>query len=498
MKLNKLSAACALALAAMSAQAAVTPFETPQLTVYLTGATAPDNFLASIAAGFFQGVKGTDWFQYQDNNATVSNFSDDGRLFNAFFGQMKTTTDIPLALRGQKVLFIKRSKGGSVWGVNPVARAEPVATLQISAATCVLNAGLYRCPEIGIDPGLPGYPNGQEQVSDFGVSDVNPVMFKQPFNVEFGSTQLAPAEVARLNVFPVNTVMMSMVATNAIPNTTYFSRAAYGAMLSGIIQDWTSVDPALAPPAGTQVVVCRRVPGSGTQSSYNWFFNNFPCSTNSLGGTGNTTPSRMADSAGYNDGDGNGVPDTGNGTSGNPYIIDATAGYTVIENSGSGNVRDCLAAANNGGNYNFIDEQGRNFRVAFGTGGYGAIGVLSVDSLGKENGWSFRNVDGAGNYIGGVVTGTGVAPTQPNLLDGKYDFAAELTMQYRNTTVNGVPALSGLKKTFADEFIRRAGAPAFQQPWTASLPPTYIPAAGQPIAKGTRFGNMCSPLQLLF
>jgi len=91
-----------------------------------------------------------------------------------------------------------------------------------------------------------------------------------------------------------------------------------------------------------------------------------------------------------------------------------------------------------------------------------------------------------------------VAPTQPNLIDGKYDFAAELTMQYRNTTVNGVPALSGLKKTFADEFIRRAGAPAFQQPWTASLPPTYIPAAGQPIAKGTRFGNMCSPLQLLF
>lgn len=515
MQIKKLSAACAVALAGMSAPAfALTAFDTPDLTVFLTGASAPDNFLEQIATGMFNGaVKGTDYFKYIDNG--------DGKQQRAFFGTMKTTavdSTIPAALSGKKVLFIKRSAGGSVMGVNPVARAEGLAVLKVASTTCtqvttgtppVPVAGEYKCSVVGVDPGV-GAPTGEEVAADFGVSDVGPALFKEPFNVEFGKTQLSTAEVDGMTVKPVNVLAMGLAVTNTIPDTTYFSKAIYGALISGNIADWTQVDPSLAPAAGTdKVVVCRRVPGSGTQTSYNWFFNNFPCSTGSIAGSGNTQPTRMADSA-------SGVV-SGSGTSADPFVIDPTAGYTVIENSTSGNVRDCLTKAANGGTHTFKDEEGKSYRVNFGSGGYGAVGILSVDSLPANSslatpligatdpatglGFSFRAADGAGAMWDSTpatatttvaTSGNGVHPTKANLIEGKYEFAVELTMQYRND-------LTALKKTFADFFIARAGHPDYNtNAWVAALPPVYDPTTTANVAKGTHNGNMCAPLQRLY
>lgn len=511
MQIKKLSAACAVALAGMSAPAfALTAFDTPDLTVFLSGATAPDNFLEQIATGMFNGaVKNTDYFKYIDNG--------DGKQQRAFFGTMKTTavdSTIPAALSGKKVLFIKRSTGGSVFGVNPVARGEGLAILKIATPGCVLTAGDYKCPVVGVDPGV-GAPTGAEVAADFGVSDVGPALFKEPLNVEFGKFQLSPAEVAGMTVLPVNVLAMGLAVTNTVPATTYFSKAIYGALLSGNLTTWTQAGAA-APAAGDQVLVCRRVPGSGTQTSYNWFFNNFPCST-----SGDTAPTRMSQSDGFGDGDGDGFPDVGAGTAASPYII-APSGYTVIENSTSGNVRDCLNKAANGGVHTFKDEQGKSYSVNFGSGGYGAIGVLSVDSLTANSsagtpagsapligatdpatgaGFSFRAADGAGamwdaapasSTVTVATSGNGVHPTKQNLIDGKYEFAVELTMQYRND-------LAALKKTFADFFIARAGHPDYNtNAWVAALPPAYDPTTTANVAKGTHFGNMCAPLQRLY
>lgn len=513
LKLNALTAAGLVALAGVSQQAAAQtfgqPFDTPNLKVFLSGATAPDNFLEQIATQFFDGA----FYRYQDDGGTPTNFGDDGRGFRAFFGRVKSTADIPAAIRGQTVLFIKRSRGGSVWGVNPVARAERVATLDIRSAACVLDSGIYRCAVKGIDPGLPGYETASNpaEVPDFGVSDVEPALFKGPYNVEFGASQLLSAEVARLDVKPVNVLAMGISATNAVPATTYISRADYAGMLSGNVRDWSQVDPSITT-GNTQVVVCRRVQGSGTQTSYNWFFNNFPCQ-NQFGGV--VAPARMR-----SDSDSGVVG--GTGTQADPFLIDPTVGYTVVENSTSANVRDCLTRAGGGSvagsrDHTFLGDDGNWYRILFSASPnpFRAIGVLSLDSsnsafpASSSATWSFRNIDGAGIFNTATQTnhsgpGTGVAPSKANLIEGRWDFAVELTMQYRKVAVtnvfgDNVPALSGAKKTFVDEFIKRAGQPAFNtSTWVAALPPTYDPTTTANVAKGTRFGNTCSPLQKLF
>jgi len=513
MKLNKLSAACALACATLAGQAyGQAAFDPAEVQVYLSGATAPDGFLVTIATGLFE----PGFHRYQDDAGTPGVFTDDGRAWNAFFGTIRTDASIPASLHGKTVYFIKRSRGGSVWGVNPVARADRIATIDRNATTCVLNASIYRCPIIGIDPGLPGYldPSNVGIPNDFGVADVEPALFKAPFNVEFGQTQLTDAEVGFLSSFPVNVLMMGISATAAVPASTVISRSDYGAMLMGLYQDWSQVDASITT-GNTGVVVCRRVQGSGTQTSYNWFFNNFPCQNQFAGAV---APTRMvADSA-------SGITG-GTGVQTDPFTIDPTAGYTVVENSGSGNVRDCLTRAQSNTNHTFLGDDGMWYRIQFAnsTEPFRAIGVLSVDSWNATSSpddptgataWSFRNVDGAGIYDPATQTqtagpGTGVAPSKANLLIGKWDFAVELSMQYRKDPVTNahgdvIAALSGLKKDFADEFIQRAGDPAFNTgPVTAALPPTYIPtldAFGVPtnnVARGTRNGNTCSPLKKL-
>lgn len=517
MQRKTLVQACTLALglvAGGAAQAqAINPFDAPQLTVYLSGASAPDAFLQSIATGLFQ----PGFFSYQDDGGTPTILTDDGRNFRAFFGRMQsgaaaTSAGIPVALQGQTVLFIKRSRGGSVFGVNPVARAQRQQVLNITSPTCTLDGSIYKCTTRGIDPGLPGYIDASNSglVADFGVSDVEPAVFKGPQNVEFGQTELTTTEVGRLRVRAANTLAMGLVATNAVPDTTVLSRSDYGSMLNGATQDWAAIDPTLNT-GNTQVVVCRRVQGSGTQAAYNDFFSNFPCET---AFQGNATPARMADSAGFNVG--------GVGTQPDPIQIDPTAGFTVVENPSSGNVRDCLSRANSRTAHTFQGDDGLWYTVQFQNSAdpFRAIGTLSHDSAANAtvaNGYTFRYMDGAGSYnvltstaIGGP--GTGIAPSKQNLLDGRWDFTAELTFQNRGQAVvndhgDNIPALAGNKLAFYTLFVNRAASPLFNgSNWVAALPTDFDPNASTPnppgapvpnitrVSKFTRSGNTCAPL----
>ena len=499
-KLNPLAAAVAATLSLGTGQAlALNAFDAPDVDIFLSGASAPQNLLGQVANKLFDATQGV--FVFHDNGGTTGSFTDDGRSYRAYYGVVKSDPSIKATLHGKKVLIVNRAKGGSVWGVNPVARAEAIATLKIASADCVLNSGVYRCPEVGNDI----TPTADNRVPDFGVSDVAPNMFKGPLNVEFGATQLDPNEAAVFSgtQFGASSLMMGVVATNAVPDTLPISHAEYGAMLSGLIGDWSSVGDGSTSGA---VEVCRRVQGSGTQASYNWYYNNFPCAQNGLHGTAaSTKPARMVDSAGY---DG-----THAGTTADPILIDPSAGYTVVENPSSGNVRDCLARAQSGTNHEFTGDDGKRYRVLFSNApATKAIGVLSLDSLGSENGWSFRALDGAGKLTGigsfactnGNQLDCGIAPTKANHREGRYDFAVELSFQYRNAAVGGVPALAGLKKDTADQFIQFIGDPdvlntlaAGPKEATIALPINFDPTTNTNVAKATRNGNSCSPLQKL-
>lgn len=505
MKYTKIALACGLAVAAMSAQAAGPTIPAGTKVIFLSGATAPDNFLADISTSMLTGVT-----QIRSNDA--------GILHRAYLG--KAAAGIAGVAVGTDVLFIKRSKGGSVWGVDPVARAQRVETLDLNncvAATPVAPATTtpytWSCGTKGIDPGIVGNDTAANTglVPDFGVSDVEPAMFQEPYNTENGQPALTGAERSHLSNKPVNQVMMGIVATDAVAATTHISRAQYGALLAGKLADWSQIDGSTNP-----AVVCRRVNGSGTQSSYNWMFTGFPCNATS-GGFLDTPPVAAADSWGY---DGAHA-----GTAADPFLINPTAGLTIVENSGSGDVRNCLKAAQNGTDFTVTGSNNQVYKVLFSAvgGPSKAIGVLSLDSYNNANtagsGFSFRHLDGAGVFNGAAQTSsagaTGIAPSKANLVNGKYDFVVELSMQARNATVtnaNGdvVAPISAdaVKNAYYTEFVKRAGSPKYtgNEGGTftavpnafASLPQLHsytTPVTRDAlVSKFSRNGNTCAPL----
>ena len=510
MKIKALVAGCAVAFAGMSAHAASVDL-TGYTKIYLTGATAPDNFLADLTNQMLDNV-----VEYRNRATNAQGVEISGTDFRAFIGTAKA--GIPGVTAGTPVAFFKRSKGGSVWGVDPVARAQRIQSLNMD--DCDL--GTRRCGLKGIDPGVenhedPSLNNGE--ISDFGVSDVEPRMFREPLNTENGQPELTDAERGVFANFAVNALMFGQVATNAVPATTSLSRTTYGSMLQGLIRNWEQVD-------GTNagVIVCRRVNGSGTQTSYNAFYGSFPC-TSAVNAA--VAPAGIADS----------TPEAftgnGDGSETDPFEIDPSVldengkpAYVVIENSGSGDVRKCLFAAQNHADFKTKGSNDFWYRVRFDRSPtpFRAIGVLSLDSYGRENhategGWTFRNMDGAGVFTPSSQTAsagaTGIAPSKQNLLDGKWDFTYELSMQYRNDSVmndvgDAVPSMNdpvnATKKSFIAEFIKRAGSTTYtgnDGGNFTSVPNAYatLPTIGDYTAKPafvtkfSRGGNSCSPMR---
>lgn len=515
-KLNPIAAACAAALGLASASAAaLTAFEAadPGLDIFLSGASAPQNTLSEIAVQLFE----PGYIVYYSDGGDDAKTKDDGVDYRAYFGVIKSGAPIDASLVGKKVRLIDRAKGGSVWGVNPVARAQAIATLAITDPACrdmasvpaaSRTSGVHQlCTEAGDDtnPNDPG-----NRVPDFGVSDVAPKMFKAPYNVEAGANQLTDLEADNLTEKGVNTLMMGLAATDGVPFGTHLSKADYASILAGTIANFSSITPALNNP----VVVCRRVNGSGTQASYNWFFHNFPCTSGSIAGSGTSAPlDRLSNID-------SGSDLGGAGTSADPVIINPTLGRAIIENSGSGDVRACLAAAAAGTDYSnkILVDYGsgvteEHYKVLFSASGPNtpAIGVVSLDSRGKESGWTFRSLDGAGHINpadGASVCDTtdncGVFPTKTNLLAGDYEFASELSMQYRNKIVNGVnpPAVGSDQLKFITGFIKASGDPAVIEAISSSATrdasaalPIDFAASHAFVADATRNGNMCKPLE---
>jgi hypothetical protein len=316
---------------------------------------------------------------------------------------------------------------------------------------------------------------------------VEPTMFKGPLNVEFGQTQLTSAQLAKFagTVKPGYQVIFGPALTNNV-GLTDLSRAQVATLLSGGYPSWDLAGSALTGP----VTVCRRVQGSGTQASFNQYFLNFPCSTGNIAQSGSLAPFRMSDSAGYKV--------SGTGTSGDPFVIDPSAGPTVVENPASGDVRSCLVNAQNGTDYSFKGDDGNFYKVQFSNAGgpYGAIGVLSLDSKGNTGfgtQWTFAKLNG-------------VDPTvQTSAQVGLYDFVLENTFQRKNDktypNANYIPFINLFIQKAQSETILRAISNVNVRASVLGVPngSNATPAPGVNItSKWTRGGNSCQPGILVY
>lgn len=478
MKLKQLSLAVALAAVAPFA-AAHAPNVTPDLVVNISGASAQQGTLGELLKDHCQ--SGT-LDVYLDKPASGSN----GSAWRSYFCTMENVAAVPANLRGKKVLFNTRAKGGSAWGVFPVARGWNVEFMNIAwdndadsangrnctdanndktwecpvssstRSTDALASATGECPTAGT---LTGSRATLCAASDAGVSDVEPRMFNSSANMPAGWSPLTVAEMGGLSqesqygvIFgaavsnDVATAMINAGRSVVVDGKTYanFTKSELQSMFANVgMKSWYDFNADIAAAVGDgsgSMRVCRRVVGSGTQAAAQAYFLNNPCS---LGLDGHLGMVKGTDTTG--------------------------ADYTVVEGSGTGNVVDCL----NG--------------VGTPTG-QGAVGFLATERQpSASDKWQFVAVDG-------------VAPTVGSAESGLYDYVYEQTMQWRATlagskldAVKFVRQMSGSAATLSK--VNGSGKAIF--PGVAAIADASNNwQTMHPVLRGTRGGNSCAPMIL--
>ncbi|MDX1811506.1 MAG: hypothetical protein R3240_06135 [Gammaproteobacteria bacterium] len=411
MKLKKITAGVATAVAS-SGVFALPATTTPDMEVFVSGASAQDNALKLLFADLC--VAGT-LDTYLDNKGGTKL----GKAHSAYFCTIDASKVTGMA-SNQNVLFHKRSAGGSGQGVQPVADSAPIEAMMINNGNCTATgtANEFECTVT--NPG-----DTAMKVSDAGISDVEPGLFVAP-NVPAGFTPVTAAQLAKLVITSQTAVVfgepVSLNLRNALQTAQFGSGSAcigddseacmpsltreqIASLHSGQIKTWDQfsingtplpqVSGVVAPAAdfgGKHFVnICRRVEGSGTQAQHNAKFLGVPCVA------GSAPPLTL----------------------GHPLN-----GPTVTLNSGSGDVEVCLNDANANGKW--------------------AVGLQATE----------KNSTLTSNYR--FIKVDGVAPTLKNVAEGKYFDWVENSIQWRNAANNGP---SGDMLALLQTIAKNAGSP---------------------------------------
>lgn len=507
-KMKSLALACAAASFGLAAQhaAAVVPGlcgNAATIEVNLTGASAPQGILTNLITNLLNPGFTT---VFSKAVGSVSAGTD----YRAFCGTLLADLT-PTLPAGTTVRFVNRAKGGSLWGVNPVARNTPIATLSFADADCVANGSRFDCSEVGDD--LAGAGNPANRAPDFGVSDEEPRIYTIGINLADApaavSTALDAAEVAKLDARAGFQVLFGLVATDTLPSTVNFTRANVAALLTGQIARWNA---GLGVVGGTytndRVIIVRREPGSGTQAASNQYFLDQPCALGNVANSAALNPNRQPVGAGA-------------GTELAPRIINPAVGLgpIVIESSTGGEVRNALLAARNGTNFKYQAPSGIWYQVNFAGNTWGAIGVLGLDSQNNAAGigtvagstMSFRQING--QPAAGFGTGAqGAKAARDAAQVGAYDFVFENTFQ-TNTDNEADPAFQAVKLPFINAFIslvqkeatlRSLGdanetavlaIPGLSGNVTNATVPTAVDTANAGTSRWTKSANTCLPFR---
>jgi ABC-type phosphate transport system substrate-binding protein len=448
MKKSILSAAILAAATVSFSQAtfAHAPSVVPDLEIWMSGATAQDKNIENLFDN--NCVAGTkDVFRNAGSNP--------GNAHRAIFCTVDSTKVSGLSKNGvgvatAKVLFHKRSQGGSAQGVNPLIDGVAIDHMVINntvggVPNCTLTATANEWTCLNTRAG-----DLAPRVSDMGASDVEPTLFfgpNKPSNAK-AVTQLAASNALRVEpaaalVFgiPVNDPLyialqyveglLTTAPAGVTPGTCApgdyteacmpsLTKQQVAELLSGQIKKWdeftingvnmiaaltaaglqyTDSEPGSVPrnvvPNDTKVHVCKRIDGSGTGAVTYANFLHSPCTSAGLS------------------------PD---------FPGSAINGPVRNEVSGSGDIETCLEDFADGeANAKQITTVNPDvFNTPANTAGNRAW-ALGMQSL--EN-----NVAHTKHYR--FIKINGVAPTLANAFKGKYEDWAEVTFQIRKNLPN--------------------------------------------------------------
>jgi len=451
--LKKLTVAVSAALISSSAFA-LSPTTVPDLEIFMSGASAQDKAIAGL---FSDLCTANSLDTYKDLRTDGKR----GKSHTAFFCTLDNTklsasAQAAMTLTNPKVLFHKRSAGGSAQGVNPVLDLQAIDAMVINNGNCTQIAGTTDWNCSIANPG-----DTVSVISDAGVSDVNPEMFIKD-NTPAGSAPVDGAKVAaNLEVrgaaalvfgVPVTTTLRDALqvaqfgeASDCVTDKfdpalnnraaaaesercmPTLSKQQVATIMTGSVREWNSfkfngvgltdlirsstnsaisnLAPAFSDGTPFDAVhVCRRVNGSGTQAQMSAKFLHYPCTA------GADAPEA-----------------TGN----------LDLGPVVVLNSGSGDVTNCLNAYNDG---IIIDTQNEFADKMW------AVGVQSTE----------KNANLADNFR--FIKIDGVAPTLENAVKGTYFDVVEQTFQWRKGVAANLP-LEGDKLTIVSEIATNASSP---------------------------------------
>jgi hypothetical protein len=405
------------------------PSASADIEIFMSGATAQDLNLRQLFSELC--VAGT-----LDVYLDKANPASPGAAHTALFCQIDSAKVTGLSVNNPRVLFHKRSAGGSAQGVNPVLDEQAIDAMAINNGNCEKDAasGNWLCRI-----SQPG--DLVKKVSDAGVADVNPELFRG-INTPDGSAPVDPAKAAqRLDVVSGGGLVFGTPVTKSLRDALQraqidmgtldqdcegkddercmpsLSKHQIASLLTGNIGKWSAIkvvgkdgqpkgaltDYAQGSITDDKVYICRRVNGSGTQATINAKLLNAPCTDGAVSPASTSNP---------------------------------LAGPVVVLNPGSGNVDTCLDDFNQGTNNSNANAAGAKAW---------AIGVQSTE----------RNADIKRNYR--FIKTDGVAPTLANTASGLYMNWVEITYQWRKAAYNGP---TGDKLRLIQKIAADAGSPS--------------------------------------
>ena len=267
----KIAAALAAVCAGSSAYA-LPPTATYDISLVVAGASAQRNtFQQEFSAICQNGTLNL----YQASPTPNQDFRAYSCTLNA--------SGLPASIAGRNAIVYYRSEGGSVYGVGPLAKNLQVKRLLVNAScTTATPPAFGNCPVSGYNLTTDnGTGNLTASLVDLGVSDVEPSRFSGENWPAAGTSALGAqpttAQVAALQSQTATGTVFGIIV-NAGLAVDDLSRQDINSIFTGQYGTWDQVaDGNNAVDATGDITVCRREPGSGTQTAASIYFNGQGC-----------------------------------------------------------------------------------------------------------------------------------------------------------------------------------------------------------------------------